>query len=98
MKIMPLMAAAAIFVFNPFINASNASTVAPKGQPIATLTSGSNSVPVYQGVDLTVDGTTQAIPLHLTGDGIRVKTILFNFDVYTAVNYISTDPATIDPK
>ncbi len=92
-----LMAIVAIFVTSPFIQSSMASTVAPEGQPISTLTSGSISVPVYPTVNLTLDGTTEAVPLYLTGDGIRVKTVLFNFDVYTLVSYISTNPTTIDP-
>ncbi len=90
--------AAAIFVFSPFIQNLEASTVTPKGDAVATLKSGAVSVPVYKNVDLTLDGATAATPLFLTGDGIRVKTILFDFNVYTAVNYISTDPSSIDAR
>ncbi len=93
---MPWMACLAVLSFSLWNGLSYASTVAPVGNPLSTLSSGSVEVPVYEKVNLTVDGSTQSVPLFLSGDGIREETIIFDVPVYTATAYISTDPATLE--
>jgi len=56
-------------------------------QPQKVVSSGDFSIPVHDEVEVTVDGKPQR--LHLTGAGLRKKTVfLFTADVYVAANYM----------
>ncbi len=82
-----------IFSFNAV-----ASVVEPAGPLVTTITSGAIQLPAYKTVNLKLDGSSTAVPLYLTGAGMRVKTFFFNMDVYAISSYISTNPTAIDPK
>lgn len=69
-----------------------------QGNPVKTITSGTQSVPVYRDGTLRVGG--QTFTMHLTGAGLRKKKLGFvNVDVYVAASYVdlSTGISPADP-